>query len=608
MLSRRAATGAGVLLALAVAFVLGASSGGERRVRDHDAPASRWEALARAMAAPWPALQEPSGRLGDYTDRLPGAFGRHGGTRYGDAVMGYALIEAGLRERDRRLVRTGIRAISFATDPARRPSRPSVFEQFAVAAAYNVARRRLAGEPTLARARARWEAWLRRVRIVELQHVDRYYNHWLVDAVAVLELQRTGLRSSSRTAVLGGGASRARRLALDLVNVRIPGLLPARGAAVLSDAPDNPLSYHGLSLGLYARAVDLLGRDAAPAARRVLRQGVWAAALILAPNGSLGYIGRSQEEVWAPAGAAYAAAFTAQRPGASSAVAAVAGTVAHRSLARLERAYPVGRDGVAIVPAIGAGLRAGWRGLDGYAGAPSMGGLALMMLNWTLELRPQKRPPGRLPADYPLATTVSQDRGRLAVVRRGATWFAVKMSRSGSDRYRGDLRYDAGLAYALRRVGGRWRELVPQRPRTELAERATAGPLLLTGGPGHFFGHDIDAAADGTVRITGEYRNLVGSLRPAGLVYRPLRCGVGLELDARAGDAYRMSVFFSRRPRLSRLGARDGRQAVTVAADEATLELAPGTMASGERARLWRVDMVLGAHGARRLGVRFCAE
>ena len=159
----------------------------------------------------------------------------------------------------------------------------------------------------------------------------------------MLELQRTGLRSSARKAVLGGDAGRSRRLAQELVNVRIPGLLPQRGPVVLSDAPDNPLAYHGLSLGLYARAVHLLGRAAAPAARRVLQQGVWAAALIMAPNGSLAYFGRSQEEAWAPAGAAYAAAYTARLPGSTRAVAAVADTVAFRSLERLERAYPIGR-------------------------------------------------------------------------------------------------------------------------------------------------------------------------------------------------------------------------------------------------------------------------
>lgn len=259
------------------------------------------------------------------------------------------------------------------------------------------------------------------------------------------------------------------------------------------------------------------------------------------------------------------------------------------------------------MPAIGAGLRPGWRALDGYAGAPSMGGLALMMLNWTLELRPSEREPGRMPADFRLAETVSQGRGRMAVVRRGATWFAVKMSRSGSDRYRADLRYDAGLAYALRWDGDRWRELVPQRPRTEVAGRASAGPVLENGGPGTFFGHDIDVAKDGTVRIEGEFRNWVGSLRPVELTYRPVGCGIETAFEALAGEAHRMSVFFSRRPRVTRLGATDGRQAVTVGADRAELELAPGTMASGERARLWRVNMVLRADAARSLSVRFCS-
>ena len=599
--------GAGALLVLlAVVLLRDPAPAGERRPAGA-APASRWLALARAMAAPWPAVQEPSGRLGDYTDELPGAFGLHAGTRYGDAVGGYALIDAGVRDDDRRLVRTGIRAISFATDPERRPSRPSVFEQFAVAAAYNLARRELAGDPDFARARVRWEAWLRRVRIVELQHVDHYYNHWLVDAVGVLELQRTGLRSRAPRTVLGGDAGLARRLARELVNVRIPSLLPRRGAAVLSDAPDNPLAYHGLSLGLYARAVHLLGERAAPAARRVLQQGVWAAALAMAPNGSTAYFGRSQEEVWSPAGVAYAAAYTARMPAATRAVAAVARTVAHRSLERLERDYPIGRRGVAIVPAIGRSLRPGWRGLDGYAGAPSMGGLALMMLNWTLALRPPERSPGRLPADFRLAATVSQGRGQLAVVRRAGTWFAVKISRSGSDRYRGDLRYDAGLTYALRRERGRWHELVPQRPRTELAGRASAGPLLVDGGPGYFFGHTLDVGEDGLVRVGGEFRDAVGALRPARLTYRPLNCGVALDLDALAGDDYRLSMFFSRRPRLGPLSATDGRQTVSVDADRATLALAPGTMASGEQPRLWRVDMSFGAEAARRLSVRFCA-
>src|SRR5687768_1399053 len=102
-LRRAAAAGCGVAAAvIAAALVLSSSPDGAQPARP-DATESRWESLARAMTAPWPENQEPSGRLGDYTDELPGAFGDHAGTRYGDAVMGYALIQAGVRERDRRL-------------------------------------------------------------------------------------------------------------------------------------------------------------------------------------------------------------------------------------------------------------------------------------------------------------------------------------------------------------------------------------------------------------------------------------------------------------------------------------------------------------------------
>ena len=375
---------------------------------------------------------------------------------------------------------------------------------------------------------------------------------------------------------------------------------------MLSDRPDNPIAYHGLSVGLYARAVRLLGRRAAPAARRVVRQTAQTAALISAPNGDSGYFGRSQGHAWALSGTAYGAELAASLRSGSPRERERAHGVAQRALARLQSEYPVGPAGQLITPALAEDLAAGARGLDVYAGAPDMAGLALMLLNWTLELRPRERSPGRLPADFPLAKTVSQGRGRLAVVRRGATWFAVKISRSGSDRYRGDLRYDAGLTYALRRVGGRWRELVPQRPRTELAGRASAGPILVNGGPGHFFGHAIEVADSGIVEVKGEFRNALGSLRNAGLTYRPLRCGVALELDALAGDEYRLAVFFSRRPRLGPAGATDGRQRVSVAADRTALALAAGTLASGERARLWRVDMSFGAQAARRLSVRFC--
>jgi hypothetical protein len=579
---------------------------------DHGAAAaagsSRWQALSSRMAAPWPALQHRNGELTDLTDRLPEPFGRHPGTRYGDAVMGYGLLMTGLREGDRRLVHTGLRAVSVASDPARRPHRPSVFENFAVAAAYNLARSRLAGNPEFERLRPRWAAWLRRVTIVNLRSAHRYHNHWLVDALAILELQRAGLHSSAPGSPIGGSAAVARRLASDLVNVRIPRLLPRSGAAVLSDAPDNPLAYHGLSMGLYARAVQLLGRAAAPAARRVLRQTVWASALMMAPDGSTAYFGRSQEEVWAPAGAAYGAAVTATLPDSSPAVRSVATTVAVRSLERLESAYPIGREGVAITPAVGPGLHPGWRGLDTYAAGPSMGGIALMMLDWTLEAPPPDRTSGRLPAAYPLAAAVSQENGRFAVLRKGRTWVAVKMTVAHNGRSRRDLRYDAGIAYAMRREGGRWRELVPERPRTLFSGRASAAPaLLLPGRKAQFSGDAMSVSRRGAVRIRGMFGRDTFAPRPGSLLYRVIPCGVALGFGARAGDLYRMALFFTHRPRVTATTASDGHQTVRVSADRAALALSRTRYASGDRALLWRVDVAVRARTDQRVGVRYCA-
>ena len=160
--------------------------------------------------------------------------------------------------------------------------------------------------------------------------------------------------------------------------MRIPGLLPQRGPAVLSDAPDNPLAYHGLSLGLYARAVHLLGpgrRAGGPAGAAAGRLGGGADRWPrTAASPTSGARRRRPGRRRAPP--------TPRRtrralPGSTRAVAAVARTVAYRSLERLERAYPIGRGGVAIVPAIGAGAEARLarprrlcrRAVDGRAGA-----------------------------------------------------------------------------------------------------------------------------------------------------------------------------------------------------------------------------------------------
>ncbi|HZH25273.1 MAG TPA: hypothetical protein VEY49_10235 [Solirubrobacteraceae bacterium] len=565
------------------------------------AAASGWSDLAHELAAPWPGIQRPDGSLADYLDDVSDSYGGFPDTRYGNALMGYALLQTGLREGDRRIATAGRRALMFAMDPGRVWHRPSVFEQLAVAGAYNLTR----GRPGFGRARARWARWLRGIRTVRLQYEDRYGNHWLVDAVTVLELRRSGLRSPRNSSIAGGGAAAARRRAVELINARIPKLFRGGRPWLLSDPPDSPVAYHGLSLGLYARAVALLGRSAAPAARRVLRQAVRSAALITAPNGDSGYFGRSQGQAWPLPGVAYGAELAARLGGLSRREQARAHGVAQRALDRLRTAYPIGPGGQLITPALATDLRAGARGLDAYSGAPSMAGLTLAQLNWLLELRPDEHARASLPADRRLERVVSQGPGRFAVVRRGAVWLAVRMTRSTNGPQARDLRYDAGLAHALTRGPDGWRELVPQRPRNGGGRPLSAGPVLLDGGGGHFHGDSIGVRGDGSVRVTGEFRRRAGRSRRASVVIRPLRCGVALALVARRGERFRASAFFSRRPRVSPSGATDGSQLVVPGADRIQAQLAPGTLASGERARLWRVDFRLRARTDRRIGLRF---
>ena len=590
------------VVALALAALLPASA----------AAATSWRAMARELAAPWPGLQLDSGELPDYLDGIPAQGGKGGGTRYGDAFMGYALIQTGLREGNRTYIRSGLRAINFATSGARAWPTVSVFEAMAVASAYNLARKRIPREPLFRTKRRQWAEWMRDFKTVHLQWETHFGNHWLVDAIAVLELQRSGVRSRRRGAVLGGGRRHATRRARRLVNSYIPNWATSRRRAfVLSDPRDFPLAYQGLSVGLYARAVTLLGRRAHPRARRALRQMMRASALMAAPNGDGGYFGRSQEQLWALTGTAYAAELAARLPGSGRRDDRLAHAVSSRSMARLDAAYPMGRYGTWITPGIAQSLDLGARGADEYAGAPSMAGIALVLLNWTLDLGGRQPALGRLPADRPgFRAGVSQERGRFAVVRRARTWFAVKKMRTIDRLHWGDLRYDAGIVMALRRRGGRWTELIPQRPFTKGSTPQSAGPILMRRPRGWFQGDEMTVGRSGRVRIRGHYQyggRGRGDGRRATLVYRPTACGVVMGFDARRGETFRLSAFFLDRPGVSGRVARDANQRVAVKGGRVRMRVARRTWSSGTQARLYRVVITVRAARARNVLVRFFA-
>lgn len=521
---------------------------------------ARWAKLAADLAAPWPALQikkgKFAGRFPDYTDRYIKGFPL---TRYGEAVLGYGLVQTGAREGDDRLIDSGMKALAYvANRPPGTHHRASVFEEMAMPAAYNFVRRTLPDHPIFKRNRAAWERFLRKIRPVSTPYrvpeTRRYSNHYLVEAIGVLELLKTGLRSSRAGATLGGKRALATAVTYRLLNEQIPGFaaqdqVRVRGenAFILSDPPDNPLAYQGFSVGFYARALKVLGKDDSPAARAALRGALNASSWLTAPDGSSGYFGRSQEEAWSLSATANGAETAARLTGSSRARDRRYRALAERALTRLRDSYGVGREGMFIVPAMRAHLRLGARGVDVNAGAPSFAGITLMGLNWALEDMPARPRLGKIGADANKVVRLSEGESRFAVVRRGRVWFAVRQTRSV--RRKDDLRYDFGLiSLKVRGSGRRWSDVLRLRPR-RVTGPDSAGPALLRGGMvGLPYGTELTTSRRGTVTVTGGFKTAAGEVLRRGVVFRfqPTDCGVRMVWPAQQGDQFDVSIFMRR--------------------------------------------------------------
>jgi hypothetical protein len=499
------------------------------------------------MARPWPSVQSRSGTYRDFTDDSPIV----PDTRYGDAMMGYALVRAGLRLDDPKLVRSGLRGVAYGVRHwagGRKTITQSVFENWAVPATYNLARRRLADNRFFARQRSAWADWLRVSRAERSGITFAFGNHWLVDAAGVFENLRTGLRSARADAALGGQRQAASAGAMSLVNTRVPNLAPrGRSPFMLDDPPDNPMAYAGLSLGVYAHLVQSLGDRASRRARNLLRRAAYGLWYATAPDGDSAYFGRSQEMVFGPAATAYGALVAANLKGTRRSDAARFRALADRSFSRLLHAYPIGDRGQYYVPGLGRDVRATMPWLDGYAGGPSMDGIALAMVDMALGEMRRDAERSELAADRPLAGVLGSGSGTFAVVQRAGVWFALRLQGAGQRGHAGDLRYDAGLAIAKRRgEDGAWTDVVPARPTTTSSSFDSAGPDIVSGTA--LVGVPVGEAATtsrGRVRVTGSIRDRrAQALAPYRASYVARACGVELRFAANPGFVYEYSAFF----------------------------------------------------------------
>jgi hypothetical protein len=357
-----------------------------------------------------------------------------------------------------------------------------------------------------------------------------HHNLVLVDALAILAANATGLRS----AIPGSRLAEVERWqahAIAVVGERVPavvdhalrarvGTQSIRGS-ILSDPPKNPLAYHALSTFMLAEALKHLGAAATPAAQGALREALDALSVLVAPDGDVSYMGRGQGQVWVPAltvaAMVHGAALVA---GSDPAAAARYVAVARRALARL-RTLHVSPEGFLVVP----GARATTAGVDDYAHTVAYNGLALFGLTVAAETATAlpPLPEAAMPADQRLRVT-DQYASDIGVLSTGRIWLAVHR-RSGPGR---DARYDFGLlALKRRRADGSWHDLLTPRPLT--AESWSAGPLLVRGGrllrPA---GRRITIRR-GAIALTEPFIRR-GARRPRTVVYRPRGDGVDIEL------------------------------------------------------------------------------
>lgn len=502
-------------------------------------------ALAAQIAAPWPALQLERGAFLDYMDVRPST----SRDQYGAAALGYGLLQTGVATGNAPMTESGIRALGrSAATP--RPYHSIAFEKAALAAGWNLARARTPASPALAAVRAGYERRLVGIGPTWIgQNRAPLFNQYLVDAVTVLELTGAGFPKGAAGTIVGD-PGRARLSVIRLLAKQLPDAARAQttrtGVGPVSVAVDGPLAYHALTLGYLARAIELLGPAAPARARRLLDRYARASWLLTAPDGDVAWFGRSHQQAWALALTAYGA-----KVAASAAGRVWAGryrAVSQATLRRLAELHAGGAYGLDLLPVFRRDPGAGIAAADGYVSGPAYTGLTLQALGWLAG-----RPPGGAVGSLPKGggAVLGRGSGAFAVARTSRVWFAVRSRPGALD----DLRAGAGLiALKVRDTAGRWRDALPQRPRTGGGLEDSTGPSVAGALP---YGKAVRLGRGPSIRWDVEFRagGPRGRLRRRALVVvRPTRCGVRFRVPARGRERSRISAFFPLSPPPVRAG------------------------------------------------------
>lgn len=463
--------GLALVLALGVALCLASGAAASETPQSTYQEAKPLRELPDLVLTPWLSSQTRNGN-----------FKRPSGTPltdgYSNTGIAYAMLLEAVRSKDDRYFTAAMRAIGW-TLRTRLPMQGVFFQMFS-ASAYNFARENFSRRAAFRKLRRRWATSLRRFPYQRGVLGSHYrYNKNLVEALEVIELYNTRLKTNRRGVILRDRREALRR-AVRLMNVwiarRVADYTVVVGAAEgwpiatevtqMSDPPDNPPAYNALTVAFFLRAYDRLpNRYRTARMRQTAERMIGGVIARTAPDGDIAFDGRSQEQAWALSSAAYAAWDAAGFE--QGVMRDVQLAFARRVVARLESIHVTDKSsfGFVLTPAAGCCDRQDRPpGQDHYYDVGDYSGLTALTMGWALERRPLDWSKGNavLPTDTPSDFIYRNGRGRFFQHRGTNVYWFLRMQ---SDYY--DARADMGVAVMkVRTADGGWRDVVPPRPYT----------------------------------------------------------------------------------------------------------------------------------------------
>lgn len=559
--------------------------------------------LPDLVLAPWLSSQ---GKYGNYIhpSGVPATDG------YGNAGIAYAMLLDAARSGNDAYFKSAMRAFNWI-NRTRYPMNGVFYRMFS-AAAYNVARTSFGRRMEFRRIRNAWAAKLRRFPYQRGVLGSHYrYNKNLVEALEVIELYRSGLKSRTRGAVLANRQLALRR-AIALMNVMVPRTARAyttrvgaaegwpfsASLAEFGDPPFNPPAYNAFTAGIYARAYSRL-----PISRRTERMRLTAERLIrgviarTAPDGDIAFDGRSQEQSWALSSAAYAAWSESEFTGGTERNIYLA--FARRVIARLENVHVTSASsfGFVLTPAAGCCDRQDRPpGQDNYFDVAKYSGLSAVTMGWSLLERPDDWELGNTPLPTDGVSNFIYEDGSGRFYQHSAPGL-YWLLREQSDYY--DARSDMGVAVLkVRAADGSWFDAVPPRPYTGGHHKpaAPAAPcLIFRRGCAYLelHGGKANASGFGFRAIWRTARNTIVRRGTANVT--PTANGLTLSWSASARDRFRIDSFLPAAA-CTATGAASPGLAITVPGQTAC-QVFPELFAGGARIDMLRVESTLVPQG-----------